>query len=104
MKNLNTDQKDAVLHANGPLLVLAGAGTGKTKVISHRFAYMTGVLKVPPTSILTMTFTNKAANEMKERIERLTGKNTDGLWIGTFHSLSARILRRDIGKLGYESD
>ncbi|MBL7031661.1 MAG: DUF3553 domain-containing protein [Nitrospira sp.] len=104
VKNLNTAQKDAVLHAKGPLLVLAGAGSGKTKLITHRFAYLTGPLKVPPTSILTMTFTNKAADEMKERIESLTGKNTDGLWIGTFHSLSARILRRDIGKLGYESD
>ena len=104
VKNLNTEQKDAVLHAKGPLLVLAGAGSGKTKVITHRFAYLTASLKVPPTSILTMTFTNKAADEMKERIESLTGKNTDGLWIGTFHSLSARILRRDIGKLGYESD
>lgn len=104
VKNLNTEQKNAVLHAKGPLLVLAGAGSGKTKVITHRFAYLTASLKVPPTSILTMTFTNKAADEMKERIESLTGKNTDGLWIGTFHSLSARILRRDIGKLGYESD
>jgi DNA helicase-2/ATP-dependent DNA helicase PcrA len=104
LKNLNTEQKDAVLHAKGPLLVLAGAGSGKTKVITHRFAYLTGALKVSPTSILTMTFTNKAANEMKERIDRLTGKNTDGLWVGTFHSLSARILRRDIGKLGYGTD
>jgi DNA helicase-2/ATP-dependent DNA helicase PcrA len=104
VKNLNTEQKDAVLHAKGPLLVLAGAGSGKTKVITHRFAYLTADLKVPPTSILTMTFTNKAADEMKERIERLTGKNTDGLWIGTFHSLAARILRKDIGKLGFESD
>ena len=104
VKNLNTEQKDAVLHAKGPLLVLAGAGSGKTKVITHRFAYLTGALKVSPTSILTMTFTNKAADEMKDRIEDLTGKNTDELWVGTFHSLSARILRRDIGKLGYESD
>ena len=104
VKNLNAEQKEAVLHADGPLLVLAGAGSGKTKLITHRFAYLTGALKVPPTSILTMTFANKAADEMKERIERLTGKSTDGLWIGTFHSLSARILRRDIGKLGYESD
>lgn len=104
VKNLNAEQKDVVFHDKGPLLVLAGAGSGKTKVIAHRFAYLTGALKVPPASILTMTFTNKASDEMKERIERLTDRNTDGLWIGTFHSLSARILRRDIGKLGYESD
>lgn len=104
VKNLNTGQKDAVLHAKGPVLVLAGAGSGKTKVITHRFAHLTGALKVPPASILTMTFTNRAADEMKERIESLTGKATDGLWIGTFHSLSARILRKDIGSLGYGSD
>jgi DNA helicase-2/ATP-dependent DNA helicase PcrA len=104
LNGLNPQQKDAVTHTNGPLLVLAGAGSGKTKVITHRFAYLSTVNKIAPSSILAMTFTNKAANEMKERIEGLTGKSTDGFWIGTFHSLSARILRNDIGNLGYENN
>jgi len=104
LSDLNSQQKEAVSHLDGPLLILAGAGSGKTKVITHRFAYLTTALKIAPTSILAMTFTNKAANEMKGRIETLTGKSTDGLWIGTFHSLSARILRRDINKLGYRND
>ncbi len=104
LNNLNPQQKEAVSHLKGPMLVLAGAGSGKTKVITHRFAYLTSTQKVAPTSILAMTFTNKAAREMKERIEQLTGKNTNGLWVGTFHSLSARILRRDINKLGFRND
>jgi len=104
LNELNTQQKDAVLHNKGPLLVLAGAGSGKTKVITHRFAYLSGVQKIAPMSILAMTFTNKAANEMKERIEGLTQKNTNGYWIGTFHSLSSRILRKDIELLGYRKD
>lgn len=104
LNDLNPQQKEAVSHVNGPLLVLAGAGSGKTKVITHRFAYLTTTQKIAPASILAMTFTNKAANEMKERIEGLIGKNTNGLWIGTFHSLSARILRRDINKLGFHND
>jgi DNA helicase-2/ATP-dependent DNA helicase PcrA len=104
LDGLNPQQKEAVLHSKGPLLVLAGAGSGKTKVLTHRFAYLTNVQKVPATSILTMTFTNKAANEMKERIARLTNKNVSDLWIGTFHSLSARILRQEIDRLGYKKD
>ncbi|UCH81780.1 MAG: DUF3553 domain-containing protein [Nitrospiraceae bacterium] len=104
LSDLNPQQKEAVSHVNGPLLVLAGAGSGKTKVITHRFAYLSATQKIAPSSILAMTFTNKAANEMKERIQGLTGKTTDGLWIGTFHSLCARILRREIGKLGFRND
>ncbi|GMR03422.1 MAG: UvrD-helicase domain-containing protein [Thermodesulfovibrionia bacterium] len=102
LKGLNQQQKDAVLHTRGPLLVLAGAGSGKTKVIIHRFSYLSKVLKVPPASILTMTFTNKAAREMKERVEQFTGKMLKGAWIGTFHSLSNRILRKEIDKLGFQ--
>lgn len=104
INDLNTQQKDAVLHNKGPLLVLAGAGSGKTKVITHRFAYLSCAQKIAPMSILAMTFTNKAANEMKERIESLTQKSSHGLWIGTFHSLSSRILRKEIEPLGYRKD
>ncbi|MBI4848138.1 MAG: DUF3553 domain-containing protein [Nitrospirae bacterium] len=104
LNDLNPQQKEAVLHTDGPLLVLAGAGSGKTKVITHRFAHLTTAQKVHPQSILSMTFTNKAADEMRGRIESLTGKSTKGLWIGTFHSLSARILRKEIEQLGYRKD
>lgn len=104
LNDLNPQQKEAVLSSKGPMLVLAGAGSGKTKVITHRFAYLNTACKVPPSSILTMTFTNKAADEMKERIENFTGKSTKGLWIGTFHSLSARILRKEIEHLGFRRD
>jgi len=104
LSGLNSQQKDAVLHTNGPLLILAGAGSGKTKVITHRFAHLTANEKIAPTSILAMTFTNKASREMQERIEAITKKNTKGLWIGTFHSLAARILRKEIGALGFHSD
>jgi len=104
INDLNPQQKDAVLHKNGPLLVLAGAGSGKTKVITHRFAYLSTAHKVAPMSILAMTFTNKAANEMKERIEGLTQKSSNGLWVGTFHSLSSRVLRKEVERLGYRKD
>jgi DNA helicase-2/ATP-dependent DNA helicase PcrA len=104
LKDLNPQQREAVLHSEGPLLVLAGAGSGKTRVITHRFAYLSTVKKVPPTSILTMTFTNKAADEMKERIEGLLGRSIKGLWIGTFHSLCCRILRREIERFGFKRD
>ncbi|MEK7307686.1 MAG: UvrD-helicase domain-containing protein, partial [Nitrospirota bacterium] len=104
LKDLNVQQRDAVLHTKGPVIVLAGAGSGKTKVITYRFAYLNSVLKVPPASILAMTFTNKAAGEMKERVEKLLGKNLKGLWIGTFHATSNRILRREIKKIGFQND
>ena len=104
LNDLNVQQKEAVLHNNGPILVLAGAGSGKTKVITHRFAYLNTAHKVPNMSILAMTFTNKAAEEMRERVEHLTKKSSKGLWLGTFHSLSARILRKEIDHLGLRKD
>jgi DNA helicase-2/ATP-dependent DNA helicase PcrA len=104
LKDLNSQQLDAVVHKKGPLLVLAGAGSGKTKVITYRFAYLSSELKVPPASIITMTFTNKAAEEIKQRVEELMDKSLKGLWIGTFHSLCNRILRKEIERLGFRRD
>ena len=103
LKNLNSEQKRAVLTTEGPLLILAGAGSGKTRVITRRVAWLIRQLGVHPARILAITFTNKAANEMKERIERLIGLESRGSWIGTFHSMMLRILRRYGSLLGYRS-
>jgi len=104
LKGLNPRQKEAVLHEGSPLLVLAGAGSGKTRVITHRFAYCTKAHRVSPHSIFTVTFTNKASDEMKRRIALLIGKEMDGSWIGTFHSQCNRILRKEIKALGYSNN
>jgi DNA helicase-2/ATP-dependent DNA helicase PcrA len=104
MQDLNPQQKEALKHTDGPLLVLAGAGSGKTRVITHKYAYFVKTNKIPPESILTVTFTNKAANEMKERIRNLLDKDLKQDWIGTLHSQCGKILRRDIKHLGYSSD
>ncbi len=103
LHNLNPPQKEAVLHGEGPMLVLAGAGSGKTRVIVHRIAYLIQERGVPPWQILAVTFTNKAAGEMRERVRQIQGEGELPL-ISTFHSSCARILRREIAHLGYDSN
>jgi len=104
LENLNPQQKEAVLHLDGPVLVIAGAGSGKTRVLSHRVAYLIKEKKVEPYNILAVTFTNKAAKEMRERIVSLLGFDNPALWISTFHSSCVRILRREIEKLKLTSN
>ena len=98
---LNPVQREGVLHDKGPLLILAGAGSGKTRVLTHRIAYLVHERRVSPYHILAVTFTNKAAGEMKERVERLIGPLTTAMWIGTFHSICARMLRAEAQHIGY---
>ena len=100
---LNDKQKEAVLATDGPCLVIAGAGSGKTKVLTHKIAYLMQEKNVKPWNILAITFTNKAANEMKERVEKLVGDVAKDMWIGTFHSICVRILRRYIDRIGFTS-
>ena len=96
LDKMNPQQKEAILTTEGPLLVMAGAGSGKTRVLTHRIAYLMSEKQVSPYNILAITFTNKAAREMKERVEKLIGERGKDVWISTFHSMCVRILRRDI--------
>lgn len=103
LKDLNPPQREAATHTQGPLLILAGAGSGKTRVLTYRIAYLIGAKRISPSKILAVTFTNKAAQEMKTRVEKLLGKIGAPVWISTFHSLCSRILRREAKVLGYKS-
>ena len=102
IEGLNDKQKEAVLATEGPCLVIAGAGSGKTKVLTHKIAYLMSEKYIKPWNILAITFTNKAANEMKERVEGLVGEAAKDMWIGTFHSICVRILRKYIDRLGFD--
>src|SRR6478752_6360808 len=103
LEGLNPVQREAVTHTDGPLLIVAGAGSGKTRVLTHRIAHLIKDEGVSPFEILAITFTNKAANEMKSRVAALVGPVARKMWVSTFHAACVRILRRDGGRLGYRS-
>ena len=94
LKDLNTQQRNAVSHTDGPLLIIAGAGSGKTRVLTYRIAYLIEQGKADPSEILALTFTNKAAREMKDRIRHLIGDEARRLWMGTFHSIFSKIYNK----------
>ena len=102
LEDLNNKQYEAVINTDGPCLVIAGAGSGKTKVLTHKIAYLMQEKDIKPWNILAITFTNKAANEMKERVEALVGDDAKDMWIGTFHSICVKILRRFIDRIGFD--
>ena len=104
LEQLNDKQKEAAMQLEGPVLILAGAGSGKTRVLTNRTAYMIDEAGINPWNILAITFTNKAAQEMRERIDRLVGFGSESIWVATFHSTCVRILRRHIDLLGYDTN
>jgi len=103
LEGLNPQQREAVLHSGSPLLIVAGAGSGKTRVLTHRIAHKLATRQVRPGEVLAITFTNKAAGEMRERVEQLVGPAARAMWVSTFHSACVRILRREHATLGLRS-
>src|SRR5690606_10536837 len=103
VNKLNPPQREAVLTTEGPLLIMAGAGSGKTRVLTHRVAYLIEKNRIAPWSILAITFTNKAAREMQERVSKLIGPSGKDVWVSTLHSMCVRILRKDIERIGYST-
>ena len=101
LTSLNPQQQEAVIHEGSPLLVVAGAGSGKTRVLTRRIAYLLANRGVAPYEVLAITFTNKAAAEMKERVAELVGERAKSMWVSTFHSACVRILRNEATKLGF---
>jgi DNA helicase-2/ATP-dependent DNA helicase PcrA len=104
LDGLNEKQREAVTTTEGPVMIIAGPGSGKTRALTHRIAYLLAAGKAQPRDVLALTFTNKAAGEMKERVERLVGDDARGMWVGTFHSSFARLLRMEGDKIGYSKD
>ena len=103
LESLNATQQEAVMTTEGSLLILAGAGSGKTRVLTHRVAYLIEEKGVNPYHIMAITFTNKAASEMKQRVEKIVGDVAQEMWMGTFHSICVRILRRFIDRIGFDT-